>query len=101
MAKKIVKVEKKSNKKNSKLNTIEDIDTSLLIDLNKIKDVSIDNKDTIVKIVDLAGDLLNDDKSSKKTTKKASTKKSSSKKTTKKKSNDLDTVIDLASKFLK
>lgn len=87
MAKKIVKVE--DTKKNNK------------IDFNKIKDVIVDNKDTIAKIVDLAGDLLNDDKSSKKTTKKASTKKSSSKKTFKKKSNDLDTVIDLASKFLK
>ena len=87
MAKKIVKVE--DTKNNNK------------IDLNKIKDVIVDNKDTIAKIVDLAGDLLNDDKSSKKTTKKASTKKSSSKKTFKKKSNDLDTVIDLASKFLK
>ena len=87
MAKKIVKVE--DTKKNNK------------IDLNKIKDVIIDNKDTIVKIVDLAGDLLDDDKSNKKVTKKTNTKKSSSKKTTKKKSNDLDTVIDLASKFLK
>lgn len=87
MAKKIVKVE--DTKKNNK------------IDLNKIKDVIIDNKDTIAKIVDLAGDLLDDDKSNKKVTKKTNTKKSSSKKTTKKKSSDLDTVIDLASKFLK
>lgn len=87
MAKKIVKVE--DTKKNNK------------IDLNKIKDVIVDNKDTIAKIVDLAGDLLDDDKSNKKVTKKTNTKKSSSKKSTKKKSNDLDTVIDLASKFLK
>ncbi len=87
MTKKIVKVE--DSKNNNK------------IDLNKIKDVIIDNRETIAKIVDIAGDLLDNDKSSKKSTSKTNKKKSSNKKTTKKKSSDLDTVIDLASKFLK
>ncbi len=87
MTKKIVKVEDK--KKNSK------------IDLDKIKDVIVENKDTIAKIVDIAGDFLDDDK---KVTQK---KTKSSKKTVKKKtnsvskSNDLSTVIDIAEKFLK
>ena len=87
MTKKIVKVEDK--KKNSK------------IDLDKIKDVIVDNKDTIAKIVDIAGDFLDDDK---KVTQK---KTKSSKKTVKKKTNsvskssDLSTVIDIAEKFLK
>ncbi len=85
MAKKIVKVE--DNKKNNKL------------DLNKLKDVIVENKDTIAKIVDIAGDLLEDNKSKKKTTKKTSSTKS--KKTKKSKSSDLDTVINLAGKFLK
>lgn len=87
MTKKIVKVEDK--KKNSK------------IDLDKIKDVIVENKDTIAKIVDIAGDFLDDDK---KVTQK---KTKSSKKTVKKKTNsvskssDLSTVIDIAEKFLK
>ena len=87
MTKKIVKVEDK--KKNSK------------IDLDKIKDVIVENKDTIAKIVDIAGDFLDDDK---KVTQK---KTKSSKKTVKKKTNsvskssDLSTAIDIAEKFLK
>lgn len=88
MVKKIVKVEdkKKTNK----------------VDLNKIKDVIIDNKDTIAKIVTIAGDLLDDDNKKKKTTKKSSaTKSSKTKKTTKSKKSDLDTVLDLAGKLLK
>ncbi|MEE3343065.1 MAG: hypothetical protein VZS44_03140 [Bacilli bacterium] len=91
MAKKIVKVE---DKKKSK------------IDLDKIKDVIVDNKETIAKIVDIAGDFLDDDnkKSSKKTSKatKKSSSKSSKKKTSKKSNaSDLSTMIDLAGKFLK
>ena len=88
MTKKIVKVEetKKANK----------------IDLNKIKDVIIDNKDTIAKIASIAGDLLDDNKSKKNTTKKTRASKSSkTKKNTKAKKSDLDTVLDLAGKFLK
>ena len=90
MAKKIVKVE---DTKKSK------------IDLDKIKDVIVENKDTIAKIVDIAGDFLDDDKDVKKKTNK-STKKSSSKSTKKKTSkssnaNDLSTMIDIAGKFLK
>ena len=79
MAKNIVKVE---DKKSSKL------------DLNKIKDVIVDNKDTIAQIVDIAEDLLEDKDTKKKTSK-------SSKKTSKSKSSSLDTVLDLAGKFLK
>ena len=79
MAKNIVKVE---DKKASKL------------DLNKIKDVIVDNKDTIAQIVDIAEDLLEDKDTKKKTSK-------SSKKTSKSKKSSLDTVLDLAGKFLK
>ena len=89
MAKKIIKVE---DTKKSK------------VDLNKINDDIIDNKDTIAKIVDFAGDLLDGDDVKKKTN--SSTKKSSGKSNTKKKkktsnSNDLSTVIDIAGKLLK
>ena len=66
------------------------------ISLDKVKDVIVDNKDNIVKAVEVAVDLLDSDKSSKKS------KKTSSKKSKKSsKSNDLSDVIDLASKFLK
>ena len=81
MAKNIVKVE---DKKTSKL------------DLNKIKDVIVDNKDTIAQIVDIAEDLLDD-----KDTKKKGKSSKSSKKTSKSKSSSLDTVLDIAGKFLK
>ena len=81
MAKNIVKVE---DKKTSKL------------DLNKIKDVIVDNKDTIAQIVDIAEDLLDD-----KDTKKKGKSSKSSKKTSKSKKSSLDTVLDLAGKFLK
>ena len=81
MAKNIVKVE---DKKTSK------------VDLNKIKDVIVDNKDTIAQIVDIAEDLL-DDKDTKKKTKSSK----STKKTSKSKKSSLDTVLDLAGKFLK
>ena len=72
MAKNIVKVE---DKKASKL------------DLNKIKDVIVDNKDTIAQIVDIAEDLLED--------------KDTKKKNTKSKKSSLDTVLDIAGNFLK
>ena len=94
MEKKIIKVEDK--KKSSK------------VDLGKIKDAIVDNKDTIVKIVDIATDLLDDDNKTtkKKTTSSKGTKSSSNKtKTTKKvsksKSSDLETVIDIAGKLFK
>ena len=95
MAKKIIKVEETKKPK---------------IDLDKIKDVIIENKDTIAKIVDIADDFLDDDKEVVKKNKKNSSSKSSkgnSNKSTKKKSNkasgsnDLSTVIDLAEKLLK
>ena len=94
MTKKIVKVEdKKANK----------------LDLNKIKDVIVENKDTIKKVVDIAADFLDDDDNKKK---KTSTKKSTAKATTKKVSkkskaasksskSELETMINLAGKFLK
>ena len=106
MAKKIIEVE---DKKKSK------------ISLNKIKDVIVENKDTIVKIMDIAEDFFDDEEEVKKTKKKSATtsKKASSKsKSTNKKSNgkstgkkkstksaknssDLATVIDIAGKLLK
>lgn len=82
MAKNIVKVE---DKKASKL------------DLNKIKDVIVDNKDTIAQIVDIAEDLLDDNDTKRKTTKSSK----STKKTSKSKKSSLDTVLDIAGKFLK
>lgn len=91
MAKKIVKVE--DTKKNK-------------IDLDKLKDVIIENKDTIAKIVDIAGDFLDDDNDSKK--KNSSSKKKTSNKSTKKRkdsksssSGDLSAMIDIAGKLLK
>ena len=92
MAKKIVEVkdEKKSSTKKS-------------VDLNKLKDVIVENKDTIATIVDVAGDLLSS-KDTKKTTKKNTTKKSTgtkAKKSTKSDSDSLSKVFDLASTFLK
>ena len=89
MAKKIVEVkDTKSSKKKS-------------VDLNKLKDVIVDNKDTIATIVDVAGDLLNskETKTTKKSTKKSTSSKS--KKSTKKDSDNLSKVFDLASTFLK
>lgn len=90
MTKKIIKVEDKKDNK---------------LDLGKIKDVIVDNKDTIKKVIDIASDLLDDDDKKKSTSKKKTSSskstKSKSKKTSKSKNSDLDTVIDLASKFLK
>ena len=88
MTKKIIKVEDKKDNK---------------LDLGKIKDVIVDNKDTIKKVIDIASDLLDDDKksTSKKKTSSSKSTKSKSKKTSKSKNSYLYTVIDLASKFLK
>lgn len=83
MAKKIVKVEDKPQQKKN-------------IDISKIKDVIVENKDTIEKIVDIAGDLLT--KEEKKTTKKTTKKVT---KNNKSNSNDLSKVIDIASSLLK
>ena len=90
MAKKIVKVEDKKKAK---------------IDLDKLKDVIVENKDTIAKIVDIAGDFLDDDNDTKKKSNK-STKKTTSKSIKKKaskstSSSDLSTMIDIAGKLLK
>ena len=46
MTKKIIKVEEKKPNK---------------LDIGKIKDVIVDNKDTIKKMVDIAADFLDDD----------------------------------------
>ena len=90
MTKKIVKVEDTKNNK---------------IDLNKIKDVIVENKDTIAKIVDIAEDFLDDDKDTKKkysNSKKMATGKSTKKRNSKASStSDLSTVIDIAGILLK
>ncbi len=88
MAKKIIEVkDEKPSKKKS-------------VDLNKLKDVIVDNKDTIATIVDVAGDLLNSSDSKKKKTTKSTSKKTT-KKSSKKDSDGLSKVLDLASTFLK
>ena len=93
MTKKIIKVEEKKPNK---------------LDIGKIKDVIVDNKDTIKKMVDIAADFLDDDDKKKKTSTKKSTTKATTKKVSKKskaasKSSkiELETMIDLAGKFLK
>ena len=97
--KKIIKVEssesaKKATKKKSG------------IDFDDVKDFVVENKDTIIKVVEVAGTMIAAKKakdalsgSKKKTAdKKATTKKT----TTKKATNDdpLSTITDLAGKFL-
>ena len=92
--KKIIKVEsseeaKKATKKKSG------------IDLNDVKDFVVENKDTIIKVVEVAGTMIAAKKAKDSLTGK---KKTTSKKktTTKKSSNDdtLSTLTDIAGKFL-
>ena len=92
--KKIIKVEsseeakKATNKKSG-------------IDLNDVKDFVVENKDTIIKVVEVAGTMIAAKKAKDSLTGK---KKTTSKKktTTKKSSNDdtLSTLTDIAGKFL-
>ena len=94
--KKIIKVESSEKKETQKKKGI---------DLNDVKDFVIENKDTIIKVVEVAGTMLaakkvKDSVSGSK--KKTTTKKTTTKKTTKKKTNDdpLSAITDIAGKFL-
>ena len=93
--KKIVKVESSANaKKTTKKKSG--------IDLNDVKDFVVENKDTIIKVVEVAGAAIAAKKAKDAISGK---KKASSKKTTKKttsKSNDdpLSTITDIAGKLL-
>lgn len=69
------------------------------IDLEKVKDFVVENRDTIETVVQVAGSLLNN-----KTTTKRTSRKTKSNKTTRKstKNNDgLSKMMDIASTFLK
>ena len=70
------------------------------IDISKIKDVIVENKDTIIKVVEVAGAAIAAKKA--KDTLTGKSKKKTTKKTTKKSSNDdpLSTITDIAGKFL-
>ena len=74
------------------------------IDLNDIKDFVVENKDTIIKVAEVAGTMIAAKKAKDAVTKKkSSSKKTTTKKTTtKKSSNDdpLSTITDIAGKFL-
>ena len=78
---------------------------TLKLDLNKVKDFVVDNKDTIEKVVNVASDLMSTNTSKKKTTKSKSTGTKSTKKTTKKKTtkkdDSLSTMIDFANSIFK
>ena len=70
------------------------------IDLNAVKDFVVENKDTIIKVVEVAGAAIAAKKA--KDTLTGKSKKKTTKKTTKKSSNDdpLSTITDIAGKFL-
>ena len=69
------------------------------IDLNAVKDFVVENKDTIVKVVEVAGTMIAAKKAKDALTGKKKT--TAKKKTTTKKSDDpLSTITDLAGKFL-
>ena len=91
--KKIIKVEssasaKKASKKKSG------------IDLDAVKDFVVENKDTILKVVEVAGTMIAAKKAKDALTGKKKT--TTKKKTTKSSSDDtLSTITDLAGKFLK
>ncbi len=91
--KKIIKVEPSKNKKAS-------TKKKGGIDLNAVKDFVVENKDTIVKVVEVAGAAIAAKKAKDALTGKKKT--TAKKKTTKKTSDDpLSTITDLAGKFLK
>ncbi len=75
------------------------------IDLDDIKDFVVENKDTIIKVVEVAGAAIAAKKAKDAVTKKKTTsKKTTTKKTTKKSSNNddvLSTLTDLAGKYIK
>ncbi len=93
--KKIIKVESTEKKETKKKGGL---------DFDTVKDFVVDNKDTIVKVVEVAGTMIAAKKAKDALSgKKKTTKKTTSKKTTKKEeSNDdpLKTITDLAGKFL-
>ena len=92
--KKIIKVESSEEAKKAK-------NKKSGIDLNDVKDFVVENKDTIIKVVEVAGTMIAAKKAKDSLTGK---KKTTSKKktTTKKSSNDdtLSTLTDIAGKFL-
>lgn len=91
--KKIIKVEPSEKKKTS-------AKKKSGIDLNAVKDFVVENKDTIVKVVEVAGAALAAKKAKDALTSKKKT--ATKKKTTKKSSDDpISTITDLAGKFLK
>ena len=83
--KKIIKVESTEKKETKKKGGL---------DFDTVKDFVVDNKDTIVKVVEVAGTVIAAKKAKEKTTSKKTTKKEES--------NDdpLKTITDLAGKFL-
>ena len=94
--KKIIKVESTEKEETKKKNGI---------DLEDVKNFVVENKDTIIKVVEVAGTMYAAKKAKDAATskKKTTTKKTTTKKTTSKsKSNDdpLSTITDLAGKFL-
>ena len=95
--KKIVKVESSESAKKATKNASK---KKSGIDLNDVKDFVVENKDTIIKVVEVAGAAI----AAKKAKDSLTGKKKTTKKTTKttKKSNDdpLSTITDIAGKFL-
>ena len=91
--KKIIKVEPSEKKKTAtkKKNGI---------DLDAVKDFVVENKDTIVKVVEVAGTMIAAKKAKDALTGKKKT-TTTKKKTTTKSDDTLSTLTDLAGKFLK
>ena len=92
--KKIIKVEstKKEEKEESKKNGF---------DLNDVKDFVVENKDTIIKVVEVAGAAIAAKKAKDAVTKKKTTTKKTTKKTESKSNDDpLSTITDIAGKLL-
>ena len=91
--KKIIKFESTEKKEEKKKSGI---------DLNDVKDFVVENKDTIIKVVEVAGAAIAAKKAKDAISgKKKTTKKTSTKKTTKKSNDDpLSTITDIAGKLL-
>lgn len=90
--KKIIKVESTKKEEETKKNGF---------DLNDVKDFVVENKDTIIKVVEVAGAAIAA-KKAKDAVSNSKKKKTTTKKTTSKSTNDdpLSTITDLAGKFL-
>ena len=71
------------------------------IDLDAVKDFVVENKDTIVKVVEVAGTMIAAKKAKDALTGKKKTTTSKKKTTTTKSDDTLSTLTDLAGKFLK